>query len=422
MSKASKIKSFDPSSPGDANAQMYGLPFTCEEADIVLVPVPWEVTTSYGGGTSRGPEAIFNASFQVDLFHPEFPALWKRGIAMDEIPKALLQQSKALKKEAHKVITMLTEGGSKKEFAQAKKALDLVNEECAVMNEWVEERTGELLDGGKLVGLIGGDHSTPLGFYRALAKRHKQFGVLHIDAHMDLRNAYEGFTFSHASIMYNALELKPITTVVQVGIRDFCAEENDVFLASKGRVKVVRSADIQRQRFEGITWREQCDAIIAGLPEKVCCGISAGCSLRSDVYGARPFSDDPRGDVRDLAPSMRLQRPVPFPGTDTGHGLHSDLEGPHQKSGYPGRIGPAASAHLQERAGGSAGHGLCDHQPLLPQRTRPYAARLVHHATRCREQWYHAPVLPWQQRQRDHELLHDAPFRGARLQRPHPGL
>ncbi|MBK6752695.1 MAG: agmatinase family protein [Flavobacteriales bacterium] len=269
MSKASKIKSFDPSSPGDANAQMYGLPFTCEEADIVLVPVPWEVTTSYGGGTSRGPEAIFNASFQVDLFHPEFPALWKRGIAMDEIPKALLQQSKALKKEAHKVITMLTEGGSKKEFAQAKKALDLVNEECAVMNEWVEERTGELLDGGKLVGLIGGDHSTPLGFYRALAKRHKQFGVLHIDAHMDLRNAYEGFTFSHASIMYNALELKPITTVVQVGIRDFCAEENDVFLASKGRVKVVRSADIRRQQFEGITWREQCDAIIAGLPEKV---------------------------------------------------------------------------------------------------------------------------------------------------------
>ncbi|MBP6391712.1 MAG: arginase family protein, partial [Flavobacteriales bacterium] len=79
MSKASKIKSFDPNSPGDVNAQMYGLPFTCEEADIVLVPVPWEVTTSYGGGTSKGPEAIFDASFQVDLFHPEFPALWKRG-------------------------------------------------------------------------------------------------------------------------------------------------------------------------------------------------------------------------------------------------------------------------------------------------------------------------------------------------------
>ena len=269
MSKASKIKSFDPSSPGDANAQMYGLPFTCEEADIVLVPVPWEVTTSYGGGTSRGPEAIFNASFQVDLFHPEFPALWKRGIAMDEIPKALLQQSKALKKEAHKVITMLTEGGSKKEFAQAKKALDLVNEECAVMNEWVEERTGELLDGGKLVGLIGGDHSTPLGFYRALAQRHESFGILHLDAHLDLRKAFEGFTYSHASIMFNALAIPEVENIVSVGIRDFCEEEARVFAKEELRVRLHRSAELRREQFEGMTWQKQCDRIIDQLPEKV---------------------------------------------------------------------------------------------------------------------------------------------------------
>ena len=269
MSKAAKIRAFDPNSPGDANAQMYGLPFTCEEADIVLLPVPWEVTTSYGGGTAHGPQAIFDASFQVDLFHPEFPDLWKRGVAMDEMPKALLQQSKALKKEAHKVITMLTEGGSKKELAQAKKALELVNAECAVMNEWVEARAGEWLDAGKLVGLVGGDHSTPLGFHRALARRHKRFGILHIDAHMDLRNAYEGFTYSHASIMHNTLELPQVGTLVQVGIRDFCAEENQAVLDQGGRVKVVRSADIRRQQYEGVTWREQCDAIIAALPEKV---------------------------------------------------------------------------------------------------------------------------------------------------------
>lgn len=269
MSKAAKIKQFDPNSPASVNANMYGLPFTAEESDIVLVPVPWEVTTSYGGGTSRGPEAIREASFQVDLFHPEFPELWKRGIHLDEVPKALLDQSKALKKEAQQVIDVLVEGGSAKEQDKARKALERINLECAVMNDWVEQRCGYWLDQGKLVGLVGGDHSTPLGFFRAQAARHKSFGILHIDAHLDLRIAYEGFTYSHASIMYNALSLKPVNKLVSVGIRDFCEQENAVFLKEKGRVRIVRSADIRRQQYDGITWREQCDAIIEALPEKV---------------------------------------------------------------------------------------------------------------------------------------------------------
>lgn len=269
MSKASKIKSFDPNSPGDANAQMYGLPFTCAEADIVLIPVPWEVTTSYGGGTSRGPAVIFDASFQVDLYHPEFPDLWKRGIAMDEVPKPLLQQSDALKKEAKHVIDLLVEGGSKKDEARAAKALKLINSECRVMNTWVESRCGYWLDEGKLVGLVGGDHSTPLGYFAALAKRHKSFGILHIDAHMDLRKAYEGFTFSHASIMYNALSLPPLTKIVQVGIRDYCAQENDVVKKGKGRVQVFRSAELKAEQYGGRTWKQQCDAIIKALPQNV---------------------------------------------------------------------------------------------------------------------------------------------------------
>ena len=269
MSKASKIKSFDPNSPGSADAGIYGLPFTAEEADIVLVPVPWEVTTSYGGGTSHGPKAILQASHQVDLFHREFPSLWKRGICLDEIPKALQAQSNALKKEAKHVIDMLTNGGDAKKKAKAVKALKAINAECAVMNEWVEQRCGYWLDKGKMVGLVGGDHSTPLGYFRAQAARHKHFGILHIDAHLDLRIAYEGFTYSHASILYNTLPLKPVEQVVSVGVRDFCAQENEVFLASKGRVKVVLSADIRRQQYDGVTWKEQCDAIIAALPEKV---------------------------------------------------------------------------------------------------------------------------------------------------------
>jgi agmatinase len=269
MTKAQKIAAFDPNGPGAADAGVYGLPFSAEECDIVLVPVPWEVTTSYGGGTSNGPAAMREASMQVDLFNPEFPDLWKRGIWLDDIPQALKEQSNALKKEARRVIDVLTKGGDAKKKARAAKALKLVNEECAVMNEWVEQRCAYWMDRGKKVALIGGDHSTPLGMFRAQAKRHKEFGILHIDAHLDLRIAYEGFTYSHASIMYNALPLEQLKRVVSVGIRDFCQQENEVFLKEKGRVRIVRSADVRRQQFDGVTWREQCDAIIEALPEKV---------------------------------------------------------------------------------------------------------------------------------------------------------
>lgn len=269
MSKAAKTKSFDPNGPADPDAQIYGLPFTCDEADIVLVPVPWEVTTSYGGGCSRGPEAIREASFQVDLFHPEFPDLWKRGIAMDEVPKALKQQSDALKELAALVIEAQTGEASPKKLAKAAKAMVLVNEECAVMNEWVEERCTHWMKQGKLVGLVGGDHSTPLGLFRAQARRHKKFGILHIDAHLDLRIAYEGFLYSHASIMHNALPIPQVERIVSVGIRDFCQQENEVFLKQKDRVRVVRSADMRALQYAGATWKDQCEAIIDALPEKV---------------------------------------------------------------------------------------------------------------------------------------------------------
>jgi agmatinase len=144
-----------------------------------------------------------------------------------------------------------------------------INTECERMVTSIERRAGEWLDKGKIDGLLGGDHSTPLGFLRALAKRHESFGILHIDAHMDLRMAYEGFTYSHASIMNNALRIPQISKLVQVGIRDYCEEEVSVVTAEKGRVVVHTDAEIQRASFAGQTWRERCDAIVAALPEKV---------------------------------------------------------------------------------------------------------------------------------------------------------
>jgi agmatinase len=148
--------------------------------------------------------------------------------------------------------------------------LDVINEGCAAMCGTVYETTAQLLDSGKKVGLVGGDHSTPLGFIRALADRHDKFGILQIDAHADLRDAYEGFTYSHASIMYNVLQMIPqVTHLVQAGIRDYCDSELEIIHHSGGRVKTFFDRDIKNRQFEGATWKEICHDIVESLPGKV---------------------------------------------------------------------------------------------------------------------------------------------------------
>lgn len=269
MTKQEKIQQFDPNGAGLKDSNIYGLPFSADESDIVLIPVPWEVTVSYGSGASKGPDHIMEASFQVDLFHPEFPELWKAGIHMLDLPEELAMLSIEKKNKAQRIIEMYEDGVDVENDEEAKALQGEINAACERMNQWVEEQTAAWMAKGKKVGLIGGDHSTPLGYFRAQAKKHESFGILHIDAHMDFRIAFEGFTYSHASIMYNALQLPQVGKIVQVGIRDFCEEENNVANNAGNRVSVFTNAVMRRREFEGETWKSICDDIIAQLPEKV---------------------------------------------------------------------------------------------------------------------------------------------------------
>ncbi|HEU0136077.1 MAG TPA: agmatinase family protein [Flavobacterium sp.] len=269
MTKAQKIQSFDPSQPGLADESIFGLPFTADESDIIIIPVPWEVTVSYGAGASDGPDAILDASFQVDLHHQEFPELWKLGMYLDlsEHTTKWAENSRKHKSLAQPIIDALEAGDVIETFPALQSDLDKINKACRELNDAVRERTLYWMQRGKKVVLLGGDHSTPLGYYEALATKHESFGILHIDAHMDLRVAYEGFIYSHASIMYNALKLPQISKIVQVGIRDFCKQEVDV--AMQQGVLVHTDNDLKAETFSGITWAQQCDAIIASLPQKV---------------------------------------------------------------------------------------------------------------------------------------------------------
>lgn len=269
MSKQQIINNFDPNQPGHSDGTLFGLPFSAEQSEIIVVPVPWEVTVSYGAGTSMGDKAVFEASFQVDLNHQEFPELWKLGIFLDDETPFWGQQSKLLKKLAQPIIRAQEEGKDVFEDQNLKNDLFKINHDCRILKEEVKDRMLYWMNQGKMPGLLGGDHSTPLGFFEAQAEKHDEFGILHLDAHLDLRKSYEEFSYSHASIMYNAIQIPQVKKLVQVGIRDFCEQEIEVVKESVGRIKVFSDLDLKKALFEGSDWKRQCEMILNELPQKV---------------------------------------------------------------------------------------------------------------------------------------------------------
>lgn len=261
---------FDPNTVGNPNNNIFGLPFSEADARLVILPVPWEVTVSYNAGTARAPEHIFKASLQVDLFDPEIKDAWREGYFMRSSDRKILMKSDYLRKEAELYINYIAEGDDVNDNKFMCKTLKEVNAGGVYLNEWVYEQTKDLLNQNKLVALLGGDHSTPLGYFKAISEKFGEFGILQIDAHCDLRKAYENFTYSHASVMYNALaEIPALTKLVQVGIRDYCEEEWDYIEANKERVATFFDNTIKERIYEGETWQKITDEIIAQLPQTV---------------------------------------------------------------------------------------------------------------------------------------------------------
>jgi agmatinase len=265
MTKEEVIQTFDCNGPGVAG-NLFGLPFSSETAEVIIVPIPWEVTVSYHTGTALGPKAILEASSQVDLAFREIPDAWKLGVSMLPIPADIYEESQRLRHISSEHIKRLESG---EKLTSGNPIVSKINEGSENLNIYVKSLTAKLLRERKLVGLLGGDHSTPLGFLRALSEQYDRFGILQIDAHADLRKAYEGFTYSHASVMFNALKLPSVGRLVQVGIRDFCDEELQVMQRSMGRVVTFFDQDIKDELFEGKSWDAICDSVIKELPTLV---------------------------------------------------------------------------------------------------------------------------------------------------------
>ncbi|HEY3051804.1 MAG TPA: agmatinase [Thermoanaerobaculia bacterium] len=241
---------FDPDAAAEGGG-IYGLPFTPDDAKVVIIPVPFEATTSYRGGTSRGPAAVLEASKQVDLFDRDTGRPYEAGIAMLPVPKKIVRWNTEAKKLGRKRVAA-------------------VNKISDAVNEWVYEQTRSLLDDRKMPVVLGGDHSVPFGAMRAYADDYPAMGILHLDAHADLRDAYEGFTWSHASIFHNVMtKLPKVSKLVQVGVRDLGHTESRMIEQSNGRIVTFFDSDLAAAKEEGTPFARIADQIIAQLPDDV---------------------------------------------------------------------------------------------------------------------------------------------------------
>lgn len=252
---------------GLVNAGIFGLDSSQKDAEVNIIPVPWDTTTSYMPGTHKGPTSIYESSPQLDLYHPDFPDLWKKGIFMQAQEQWIIEANKSNRAKAEAIIEQLEAG--KRLTQPLEQNLTEINQASAKVTAWLKEQSLKALRNGKIVGVVGGDHSTPLGLMQALAEHEGEFGVLHIDAHHDYRNAFMGFEESHASIMHNASKIKEISRIVQVGIRDYCKEEKEFALANPSRFVTFYDQLIKEASFDGVSWRKQCDEIVSKLPKKI---------------------------------------------------------------------------------------------------------------------------------------------------------
>ncbi|MFZ5479739.1 MAG: agmatinase family protein [Myxococcota bacterium] len=302
---------FDPDAPA-AGEGLFGLPFTPEEARVVVLPVPWQATTSYRRGTAGGPAALLRASRQVDLFDLEYGEFWQAGIALADEDPAVARWDAEAERDALAVIA-----GTGDDAAIAR-----VNALSDKVNTSVYRSTCRLLDAGKIPAVVGGDHSVPFGALRAVSERHPGIGILHVDAHADLREAYEGFTYSHASIFHNVVTRLPgVGRLVQVGIRDVGAAEVAFIRAHPERVATFFDQDVARELAGGTPWLRVVEGIVARLPPEV--WISVDVDGLDPAYCPHTGTPVPGGlSFRDLliliAETSRARRIVGFDVNEIG--------------------------------------------------------------------------------------------------------
>ena len=261
-----EYQDYDPNGIGKNNGNFLGLPQLSHPA-VEFLAVPFAVTVSYGGGTQDGPENVLSASTQLDVSLPGLERPWELGFAWKTIGGDWRGQHAEARHYAEQIIEQLESGEElKTEHRERQKMIEALGDS---VRSSVTKEVGRCLDAGAFPVLVGGEHAVSLGCYDAAA-RQGDFGILQLDAHMDLREAYEGFKYSHASVMYNAIkEIPQLQTLAQVGIRDWCPAEAELVARSEGRIQVWYDYEMQAQALAGEAFVKTIQPIIAALPQRV---------------------------------------------------------------------------------------------------------------------------------------------------------
>lgn len=160
-----------------------------ETAKFVVLPAPYDSTTTWRVGTRTGPAAIIDASMNLELFDRELGR---------EIADCGIHTTPDIEPQM---------------------------DGPAQMTARIESVIGEVLDMGKFPVMLGGEHSLTLGGVRALAARHEKISILQIDAHTDLRESFEDTAYSHGAVMRRCSEIPNVARIVQVGLRSTSLEE-----------------------------------------------------------------------------------------------------------------------------------------------------------------------------------------------------
>ena len=173
------------------NSTYAGIPeayATSEKSKIVLIPVPYDGTSSWKKGADKGPKAFLEASENMELYDIETDSeVYKQGIYLSQ---------------------PVTESSSPEAMVEA-----------------VTEKVKSYLNRNKFVTLFGGEHSISIGAIRAFSRHYENLTIVQIDAHADLRESYEGSKCNHACALYEANQT---TNLIQVGIRSMDQSEKSV--------------------------------------------------------------------------------------------------------------------------------------------------------------------------------------------------
>lgn len=204
------------------SSNYFGLPDEFSNKDnskVVIVPVPYEATVSYGKGTSKAPAAVLEASQQVELFDDE---LWI---------------------EPHK-IGIYTHDTIHME--------PVIGEESPTAFQPLYDAISPIIETGKFPISIGGEHSLSLGAVKACAQRYPDLSILQIDAHGDLRKSYDGNPYSHASVAYHIYKALPQPLITQVGIRNISQDEVNWLEEDKPNINIFWARQQDRWNFHEI--------------------------------------------------------------------------------------------------------------------------------------------------------------------------